>query len=157
MNYKSTTVWECWEPAPARRKLLAKVCLVREEIENVDRQRQISRTGTVLPFSPANGGRQGVPRRAVAFLKVIICTRLREAPIWPHVCHLQWIHTKLASLCGHQAKVPDLENGMNASSRTGVGEGPYIQIIKATARAYRSHVKVQVMLPRMQQPLSTLL
>ena len=53
-----------------RRALLAKVCLVREEIQNVDRERQLSRSGTLTALNPMASLRQGVPRKAVAFLKV---------------------------------------------------------------------------------------
>jgi len=50
------------------RKLLAKVCLVREEIQNLARERAAAR-GREADL-PADSLRQGVPRRAVAFLKV---------------------------------------------------------------------------------------
>lgn len=46
------------------------MCLVREEIQNVDRERQLSRTGRLTPLNPVASLRQGVPRKAVAFLKV---------------------------------------------------------------------------------------
>ena len=62
------------------RKLLAKVCLVREEIQNLARERAASR-GAAADL-PADSLRQGVPRRAVAFLKV------RDFPnmSWRSIC-----------------------------------------------------------------------
>ena len=52
-----------------RRKLLAKVCLVREEIQNVARERSLGSGGTAAALGTADAARQGVPRKSVAFLK----------------------------------------------------------------------------------------
>ena len=55
------------------RRLLAQVCLVREEVQNVARTTAFSRGGSWTPSSDKTAQlRGGVPRRAVAFLQVAL-------------------------------------------------------------------------------------
>lgn len=55
-----------------RRRLLARMCLVREEIQNS--AREVAFSGGRVAYQPATeattAARGGVPRRAVAFLQV---------------------------------------------------------------------------------------
>ena len=81
----SLTSFACAAPC---RKLLAKVCLVREEIQNLARERAAARGGTA--DLPADSLRQGVPRRAVAFLKARVALSRAAAPRcsanrWEHI------------------------------------------------------------------------
>ena len=61
------------------RRLLAQVCLVREEVQNVARTAAFGRGDSWTPTSDKTAQlRGGVPRRAVAFLQVPLESRLQR-------------------------------------------------------------------------------
>jgi hypothetical protein len=75
-------------PRPCRR-LLAQVCLVREEVQNVARTAAFGRGDSWTPTSDKTAQlRGGVPRRAVAFLQVLQESGLRclTSPTVPGAC-----------------------------------------------------------------------